>query len=256
MYTEVFASRLLWALGFVADRVYPTKEVVCFDCPVDPFSRPEVDFGSKISFPDASVEYPYSKIKVISESRIGWSFQEINRLRKGGHLSRKTRIEFEALVALMAILVHSSNLTNQQKMILEQKDSLKAKGYVHDLGSTLGSQYRFIGFSYSKSNLQDWRSFPLWEKESKCLFSLKFHDKSYFFSEKIRITESGKEFLVSRLKSLVADPQLGDKRLRYLFSVAKFMGADPKVISIDEWVEVFKEKVKSLQRGRCPDSLI
>ena len=35
VYSEVAASRLLWALGFGADRVYPVK-VVCNGCPGGP----------------------------------------------------------------------------------------------------------------------------------------------------------------------------------------------------------------------------
>ena len=38
VYSEVAASRLLWALGFGADRMYPVK-VVCKGCPADPMKN-------------------------------------------------------------------------------------------------------------------------------------------------------------------------------------------------------------------------
>src|SRR6188508_448826 len=37
VYAEVAASRLLWALGFQADVMYPTR-VTCRNCPADPFT--------------------------------------------------------------------------------------------------------------------------------------------------------------------------------------------------------------------------
>jgi hypothetical protein len=38
IYSEVAASRLLWALGFGADRLYPVK-VICNGCPEDPMKN-------------------------------------------------------------------------------------------------------------------------------------------------------------------------------------------------------------------------
>jgi hypothetical protein len=38
IYSEVAASRLLWALGFGADHVYPVR-VVCNGCPADPMKN-------------------------------------------------------------------------------------------------------------------------------------------------------------------------------------------------------------------------
>src|SRR6185436_20438814 len=37
VYTEVMATRLLNALGFPADRMYPVARVRCFGCSADPF---------------------------------------------------------------------------------------------------------------------------------------------------------------------------------------------------------------------------
>lgn len=43
-YTEVASTRLLWALGFPADKMFTTMKTICFDCPSqDPFAQ---DFGN------------------------------------------------------------------------------------------------------------------------------------------------------------------------------------------------------------------
>jgi hypothetical protein len=43
VYAEVAASRLLWALGFQADVMYPTH-VTCLNCPADPFAASGADW--------------------------------------------------------------------------------------------------------------------------------------------------------------------------------------------------------------------
>ena len=46
IYSEVAATRLLWALGFGADRVYPVK-VICNGCPEDPMKNFKKVDGSR-----------------------------------------------------------------------------------------------------------------------------------------------------------------------------------------------------------------
>ena len=43
VYAEIAASRLFWALGFKADRMYPTR-VSCQGCPTDPFAASKADW--------------------------------------------------------------------------------------------------------------------------------------------------------------------------------------------------------------------
>ena len=43
VYGEVLGSRLLWALGFGADRMYPVEKVRCYGCSADPFEKRFVD---------------------------------------------------------------------------------------------------------------------------------------------------------------------------------------------------------------------
>ncbi len=46
VYSEVAATRLLWALGFGADRMYPVK-VICNGCPADPMKNSKKVDGTR-----------------------------------------------------------------------------------------------------------------------------------------------------------------------------------------------------------------
>src|SRR5207247_2355989 len=54
VYGEVAATRLLWALGFGADHMYPVT-VECRDCPVDPARAPQ-ERQHQVRFYPAAVE--------------------------------------------------------------------------------------------------------------------------------------------------------------------------------------------------------
>src|SRR5213079_2234867 len=54
VYAEVAATRLLWALGFGADRMYPVR-VACRGCPPDPF-RPHQGREDLVVFDPAAIE--------------------------------------------------------------------------------------------------------------------------------------------------------------------------------------------------------
>ena len=43
VFAEVASSRLFWALGFPADRMYPVK-VTCRNCPADPFKESKAEW--------------------------------------------------------------------------------------------------------------------------------------------------------------------------------------------------------------------
>ena len=72
VYSEVAATRLLWALGFGADRVYPVK-VICNGCPEDPMKNFKKVDGSR-EFAAAIVErkLPGDAIELNKDS--GWAW--------------------------------------------------------------------------------------------------------------------------------------------------------------------------------------
>ena len=65
---SVLASRLLWALGFGANRVYPVR-VVCRGCSADPWTHPEPADG-EVTFDPAAIDANRSATSWTSKARI------------------------------------------------------------------------------------------------------------------------------------------------------------------------------------------
>ena len=85
VYAEVAASRLLWALGFQSDVMYPAR-VTCRNCPADPFAASQADWQrgspkvvSTKQFDPAVVERE-SGSKVEVPGYEGWAFPELDKI--------------------------------------------------------------------------------------------------------------------------------------------------------------------------------
>src|SRR4030095_14177050 len=66
VYAEVAATRLLWALGFGADRMYPVK-VLCRGCPADAV-------GTDV----AAIERKMDGTEIESDIETGWAWRELD----------------------------------------------------------------------------------------------------------------------------------------------------------------------------------
>ena len=84
VFAEVASSRLFWALGFPADRMYPVK-VTCRNCPADPFkeSKAEWHLGKSPVVSDkvfelATIERDFPGEKVEVPRYEGWAWPELD----------------------------------------------------------------------------------------------------------------------------------------------------------------------------------
>ncbi len=77
VYGEVLATRLLWALGFGADRMYPVR-VVCRGCPshLGGIARP----NDEQRFDPAVIERRMAGTEWPPDGRQGWSWTELDRV--------------------------------------------------------------------------------------------------------------------------------------------------------------------------------
>src|SRR5262245_31401187 len=75
---SVLGSRLLWALGFAADRVYPVR-VVCRGCPPDPWKEQEPADGEQLFDPAAIERKPLGHEMHVKDDDddAGWSWKEL-----------------------------------------------------------------------------------------------------------------------------------------------------------------------------------
>ncbi len=86
VYAEVAATRLLWALGFGADAMYPVR-VTCRGCPRDLQDDGTVTGGGSCSIP-AAIERKMKGTELEWDDTVGWSWSE---LRSRGPTRRRRR---------------------------------------------------------------------------------------------------------------------------------------------------------------------
>ena len=248
IYSEVAASRLLWALGFGADRVYPVK-VVCKGCPADPMKDHKKTDGTR-EFDAAMVErkMPMDTIELRKDS--GWAWVElsfVDQTSGGAPLAHR-----DALKLLAAMIQHTDSKPQQQRLgCLDTAHGLKPQEdgsckhpfmMINDLGKTFGTTSMFNTDKKSAVNLREWSSTPMWKDDEGCIAHL---SKSFTGSlEHPKISEDGRKFLADLLA------QLTDRQLQDMFEVARFAKREPEV-SIDDWVRVFKQKRDEIAARRC-----
>lgn len=250
VYAEVAATRLLWALGFPADRMYPVK-VICHGCP-ERIAGVDQANGDRVVDP-ASIErkYPGHEIR---EGGEGWSWQELNEVSEeaGG----APRAQVDALKLVAVFLQHTDSKPVQQRIVCadEKKHEdgcSRTLLMINDLGMTFGRASRTNSDPPSSSNLDGWSHMPVWKNATGCVGNLP-KSLSGTLADPV-ISEAGREFLAGLLT------QLTDQQLNDLFDVARFrlrprspgQGASG-FPSTQEWVDAFKAKRAEIVNRRCP----
>src|SRR5918992_270541 len=102
VYGEVAATRLLWALGFGADAMYPVR-VICRGCPVSFGARAENN-GERIIDP-AVIERKMPGRQLGGDATAAWAWPELDLIdeRAGG----ATRAQRDALKLLAVLIQHT-----------------------------------------------------------------------------------------------------------------------------------------------------
>ena len=248
---SVLATRLLWALGFAADRVYPVR-VTCRGCTSDPWNRRErVD--SIHEFDPAVIERPPDGHEMREDSKDAeWAWPELDLVdaAQGG-----APLEQLDALRLLAVLIQHSDTKPEQQRLLCLPGGLTAGGcerpflLLHDVGVTFGHANEFNRNKSGSVNLEKWAATPVWKNAAQCIGHL---SKSMTGTlENPRISEAGRRFLAALLV------QLTDSQLRDLFEVARVDRRDvgahegPADVGIDGWIKTFKEKRDDIVANRC-----
>ncbi len=262
VYAEVAASRLLWALGFQADVMYPTR-VTCLNCPSDPFAASSADWQRGSPIEVSTKEFDPAVVEREGGSAVevpgyeGWAWPELDKLteKDGG----ATRAQIDALKLLAVFIQHSDSKPGQQEIVCEKGSKKKdAEGnetcevawlVIKDLGGSFGKATKL---NTSKMNLEDWDGAHIWKDPKQCIGDM---PRSFTGSlEDPQISEAGRSFLAQRLELL------SDRQIRDLFTVSNVMkreqsidGEDGKKrpATIDDWVRVFKRKRSEIASARC-----
>jgi len=259
VFAEVAASRLFWALGFNADRMYPVK-VTCRNCPPDPFKESGAEWrlgkSAKVAtrvYDPAAIERKFDGEAIEVPGYEGWGWAELETLRGDG--VGATPAHVDALKLLAVFVQHVDSKPEQQALVCLEGGERKDRSgnaqcttpvlMVKDLGSTFGAASRI---RYDKMKLESWRSVEIWKDKKTCQGDL---TKSLIGTlEHPMIGEAGRKFLADRL-SLLSDKQLLD-----LFTAARVERRDDKIdgrqATAPDWVRVFKEKRDQVVKHRCP----
>lgn len=251
VHSEIAASRLFWALGFKADRMYPAR-VSCQDCPTNPFAASKADWHSgkpedvgQYVWDPAAVERPLPGSAIEVPGFEGWAWPELDKLdSRGGGASRA---HVDALKLLAVFVQHSDSKPEQQDLMCAPGGVRRDRSgnetcvspwlVVKDLGTTFG---KATALNNSKMDLDDWSGARIWREGAPCIGDL---SRSLTGSlENPRISEAGRRFLAGRLSLL------GDQQIRDLFTAAMAGRRDG---TVDDWVRVFKRKRDEIVNARC-----
>ena len=256
VYGEVAASRLLWALGFGADHMYPVR-VICRGCPAE-LGAILRDNGDRV-FDPATIE----RKMPAAELSDAWSWGELEAIDE--HSGGAPRAHRDALKLLAVFIQHTDTKPQQQRLVCldgpvsaEQAPEAPriapcARPFmiIQDVGVTFGRASTFNDNTKSSTNLAAWSATPVWkENKGSCVGNLP-ESFTGTLDEPV-ISEEGRQFLAGLLT------QLSDNQIRDLFDVSRVTlrvrkpgDARSGLPTVDEWVEAFKQKRAEIVNRRC-----
>ncbi len=255
VFGEVLATRLFWALGFAADRMYPVR-VRCHGCPKDPMHSPEMA-GDVVVFDPAAIERKLPGRAMETRGDSGWKWSELEDI--GPEAPPGARAERDALKLLAAFVQHTDSKAANQRLLCPKGEEVGRTGcrrpvlMVNDLGLTFGHAGLLIK-NKNSVDLSTWAQVPVWKDRARCVAELSGSLTGSLSNP--RISEAGRAFLAGLLV------QLSDAQLRDLFETArvKRRSSDPSgdpdkdgpPAKVSEWVTAFKLKRAQIVDQRCP----
>ena len=261
VYAETASSRLLWALGFQTDVMYPAR-VTCRGCPDDPFLASKDEWrrqepahaGAKI-FSPAAIERA-SGHSIETPGYDGWAWPELDSL--GASPRGATRAQLDALKLLAVFIQHSDSKPEQQEIVCDEgakrKDSNGGETcasswlVIKDLGVTFGKATRL---NTSKMVFADWSSEPVWKDAAQCIGNLS-RSLTGTLDNPV-ISEAGRRFLAAQLS------KLRDRQIRDIFVVSQVtkrgetieVNGKKRPVTVDDWAREFKKKRAEIVTARC-----
>jgi hypothetical protein len=255
---EVAATRLLTALGFVADHMAISRRVRCYGCPRSPYRSRQVaewffaaglldhflDYNEYADFANAAVERKFEARAFEVQDHHGWAFHELDAVdpKKGG----ASRAEIDALRLIAVLLAHWDNKASNQRLICygdrgEDGDGPCAQPLLmlQDLGATFGPK---------KVDYLGWRNARIWRDAKGCVATMSHLPyRGATFSD-VEISEEGRALLASKLAAF------DSVAIANLFLTSNF--PDPETgqlgsTNVQPWVEAFEQKVADITNRSC-----
>ncbi len=245
VFGEIAGTRLFWALGFYAEKMYSVN-ILCENCPRDPWSDKGKQPRATRSFNPATLQTKLEGENIYSTKWHGWEYNqlEVVKEKSGG----SSEAEVEAFKLLSVFVNHADNTSNQNRIVCFPGDE-ECKNpilMVTDLGSTFGGK--------GGTNFHHWEKRSIWKDKKACVANFDGTAKGFDYPT---IKESGRKFLADLMG------RLSDKQITDLFKGARmdFLGKHlPKIrikgkarhVRVQDWVRVFKQKRKEITSAHCP----
>lgn len=252
VFAEVGATRLLWALGFGADRMYPVR-VICRKCPssLGGIARE----NDERLFDPATIERKMSGHEFEPDSSWSWTDLDMVDEQQGG-----APLAHRDALKLLAVFLQHTDTKPQQQRLLCLEERLPAEGpttvcerpfmMTSDLGLTFGKA-NLMNANGKGMNYVAWAATPVWKAGSTgCVGDL---SKSFTGTLKDPvISEAGRAFLAGLLM------QLSDDQIRAVFEVSRVTlrlrdpaKAKSGFATVEEWTDVFKRKRAEIADRKC-----
>jgi hypothetical protein len=245
VYAEVAATRLLWALGFGADHMYPVR-IECRGCPPN-FRGPPRHGEPPVIVMPAIIERKMPGRAIETHEESGWAWPELELVDE--HAGGAPRAQVDALRLLAVFIQHTDNKPAQQRLVCLVRAGADEDGtcqqpfmMLNDVGQTFGHANQFNRDVPGSVNFKEWSRAPVWSDSKRCVANI---SKSITGTlDHPAIGEPGRKFLADLMA------QLSDTQLHDLFDVAHFeMRSGHRS---DEWVEAFKRKRAEILNQTCP----
>jgi hypothetical protein len=256
VYAEVAATRLFWALGFPADRMYPVS-VLCAGCPPREKATRD-DATGAVLFDPASIERKLKGHSIETEPDSGWAWPELDTVDEAA--GGAPRAHRDALKLLAVFIQHTDSKPAQQRLLCVDENADGERGersergvcahpvmMVNDLGQTFGRSNLFNRDHVGSVNLEKWAGSHVWLDQSHCIGDLAPSQSGTL--DNPLISEAGRKFLSDLLM------RLSDAQLRDLFEVSRFeerAEGNKRHGTVDEWVNAFKKKRGEIASTTCP----
>ncbi len=243
IYGEVLGTRLLWALGFAADRMFYVRETHCHGCTLNPFSDRHQDpttLKNPRVFSPTAIEKKFSgEAVVLQESpedmerrdpqatepqiKEGVSFKELMRNFSTDPTQKYYQYRDRDALRLLAVFMQHKDVkaANHRLVCPEINPAGKCVGQpimmIQDIGSSFGVGVK--NFSFFKVDFNRFKSEPVWKDPAKCQGSLTIPFLPDPGMSNPIISESGRKFLAQLLEGFMRGPE-GRERVKAIFRAA------------------------------------
>jgi hypothetical protein len=260
VFTEVAATRLLWALGFPADHMYSAGAVRCIGCGSDPFKDNLKD--NKSSLKDGATTFrvvaierllPMEPIEASNDET--WAWQDAHALYSSGW-TREQQVGFDAYRLALGMLAYHNPLDSQNRLACAEwkqgadnpKVCAKPVILVQDIGSTFGKPG---SFGNSRGDFGDWQGQRVFANAERC-------ELKYPLKGSPTVLKEAQDQLVKRLdnltrdkvKAIFASARFGEMDQRQVSRLRKDDGSNTTDAALNEWTDAFMARAAEIRAAR------